>query len=459
MTQTIAAICSAPGPGVRGAIRVSGSLSSDLIRRVLGTSFEAGRLKRRGCFRGQYFDGVGSQPVLVLWMPGPRSFTREDVVEFHLPGSPPLLSRALERLFEVGAVAAQPGEFTRRAFENGRIDLTQAEGVLELVEASNESERRAAVALLSGGLSSRLTPLRDTLDDLRALCEASLDFDSDETGAVPEAELLERFDRADAGLTEALQWELARVNGIGSPRLVFAGAPNAGKSSLFNRLTAEGRALVTPHSGTTRDVLEAVWGVCGVECELVDAPGLEEIVSGPDARAQEMSRDRRDAADLLMWVVDATRTDVDSLLDEVRQLQSSVPILLVWNQIDRDLAKGEPPLDLQVFSKAWCAVSAESGAGLADLEQAAGELLGLAGVEDFSSDSGGVRELSIRHRANLELAQSELAQAREALHSGSPLDWIAETLRAATAALDGISGSTTAEDVLTRIFSRFCLGK
>ena len=457
--HTIAAICTAPGAGLRGAIRVSGSRAGQLVRQVVKQSFAGDQLAGRGCFRTQFFDGVGWQPVLVLWMPGPRSFTREDVAEFHLPGSPPLLARALERLLSLGAVTAKPGEFTRRAFENGRIDLTQAEGVLELVEASNEAERRAAVALLSGGLSARLVPLRDTLDDLRALCEASLDFDADETGAVPEVELLERFDRAQAGLKQALEWELARVSRLGHPRIVFAGAPNAGKSSLFNRLGTEGRALVTPHSGTTRDVLEATWSVLGVECELADTPGLDAAQSGPDQRAQELALDRRRAADLLLFVVDASRSDGATLLEELDSVQSSIPTLLVWNQIDRLPQGTQPSLELRGKAQAWCAVSAHSGTGLAELERAAGELLGFGEIKQGADESGRTRELSLRHRIHLERAQAELLRAREALRAQQPLDEIAEILRAATSALDGIDGTTTAEDVLTRIFSRFCLGK
>lgn len=413
-------------------------------------------------------------PALVLWMPGPRSFTREDVAEFHLPGTPALLSRALERLLELGAALAMPGEFTRRAFENGRIDLTQAEGVLELVEAESESERKAAAALLSGGLSERLKPLRDKLDDLRALCEASLDFDSEDTGAVPESELLQGFDDADAGLEEALGFELARVRSSGLPRIVFAGAPNAGKSSLFNRLGEAGEALVTDHSGTTRDVLETVWVVSGVACELADVAGLERGLREPERRAQELSRERRRGADLVLWVVDATRTDEEALLAEAHELQSEAKRLLVWSQTDRVEAAPEPPSGLLAASDRWCAVSAETGVGLRELASAAAKLLGLgaesAALSGAAADGGEVadsfvgggglaRELSVRHRASLVGARAEIESARTALQSGASLEFIAEILRSATEALDGISGSTTSEDVLDRIFSRFCLGK
>ena len=457
--HTIAAISTPPGGGERGVIRVSGEAAEDLLRAHVRGALPDAFPKRRCCFRADFLDGVGELPALVLWMPGPRSFTREDVVEFHLPGSPPLLARALDRLLHSGAKLAEPGEFTRRAFESGRIDLTQAEGVLELVEAANENERRAAVALLSGGLADRLRPLRETLDDLRALCEASLDFDSEDTGAVPLAELLEGFRTAMSGLREALSFELARVATLGRPRIVLAGAPNAGKSSLFNRLTGAGQALVTELRGTTRDVLESVWTLQGVECELADVAGLDAVNTGPDGRAQELSRDRREAADLLLWVVDATRRDLDRAALEAEELESGAARLLVWSQIDREAAASAPPDSLVRLAGRWCGVSAGEGLGLDELEAGTAELLGLSGQATSLDGAGITRELSLRHRASLEQALRELEGARAAVDSGRALEFVAEILRSASEALDGISGSTTPEDVLDRIFSRFCLGK
>jgi tRNA modification GTPase len=171
-TTTIAAIASPPGGALRGILRLSGPASAALARAVLASS---PRLPAtRTALRDRFDDGAGTQPVLALWMPGPRSYTREDVLELHLPGAEPLLGRALGRLLELGATPAQPGEFTRRAFLNGRLDLTRAEAVLELVEATNDAERRAATRLLAGGLAERVAALRDALDDVRALAEASL---------------------------------------------------------------------------------------------------------------------------------------------------------------------------------------------------------------------------------------------------------------------------------------------
>jgi len=208
-------------------------------------------------------------------MPGPRSFTREDVAEFHLPGSQPLLVAALARLLELGARPAAAGEFTRRAFHSGRIDLTRAEGVLALIRARNEAEVRSASALLFGGLARRIEGLRAELDGLRALCEASLDFDETDTGHVPEEELERRAAQGVRGLREAREWEERRAPASLVPRIVLAGRPNAGKSRLFNRL-ARGEVLVSDHAGTTRDTVNATWTLAGVDCLLVDTAGLAE---------------------------------------------------------------------------------------------------------------------------------------------------------------------------------------
>ena len=300
MAATIAAIASPAGAGLRGVLRISG----DQTRCIVDASCGTPSLAARGAFEVCFDDGRGVQPALLLWMPGPRSFTREDCAELHLSGSPPLLAAALARVLALGARLAEPGEFTRRAFENGRIDLSRAEGVLALVSARNEEQRRAASALLVGGLDERVAALRDGLDDLRALCEASLDFDESDTGHVPTAELADGARAVRRGLEEASAWEARRTPPSGAPRIVLAGPPNAGKSSLFNRLT-RGEALVSELAGTTRDTLTAEWNVGGSVCRLLDTAGVEEAEGEAPARAQEHARGARRRADLVLWLAPA----------------------------------------------------------------------------------------------------------------------------------------------------------
>lgn len=456
--STIVAVSSPPGGATRGVVRLSGPAAGDLVRATLRLDDQAA-LGGRGLYRGRFRDGRGEQPALLLWMPGPRSSTREDVAELHLPGSPWLLDAALARLVELGAELARPGEFTRRAFENGRIDLLQAEGVLELIAASSEAERRAAAGLLFGGLGRRVGRLRDALEELRALCEASLDFDAQDTVDVPLAQLLELGTRARALLSDALAWEERREPLSGLPRVVLVGAPNAGKSSLFNRLTGDGRALVSDLAGTTRDWLSGVWRVAGSDCRLIDTAGLDEEPSRtePDRLAQDKALEELARADLRLWVVDPAGPEAGGLDAAARRLAGSTPTLLVWSKLDRGVgppaARERPPVLASVE------VSARSGAGLERLEREAARALGLVASAAPTAGQADARALSLRHRRALSIARDQLEEALELLGGGHPLDLAAGALRLSTEALDGVSGRTTPEDLLDRIFARFCLGK
>ena len=445
MTRTIAAVSSPGGPGLRGVIRLSGPEAGDLLSRAL-----VGRPDpppRRAAFAARFDDGRGSQPCLVLWMPGPASYTREDVAELHLPGAPPLLSVALERLLELGCAAARPGEFTRRAFLNGRLDLTQAEGVLALVEAGGEAERRAALALIEGGLARRLEDLREGLEDLRSLAEASLDFDESDTGHVPTEELGRRADALLAQVSDALSWEVRRQAPSTLPLVVLAGRPNAGKSSLFNALVPGAEALVSSERGSTRDGLRGLWPAAGAEVLLQDAPGLDPAAEGADRRAQDLADRERRRADLVLHLVDAAGSDPLPEPDPRR--------LLLWSRCDRAEAR-RPPTGV-------LAISAHTGEGLEALGKRVARVLGLGADDTAGPASAGsaslVRELSARHRQALVGARRDLGLARELLEHRAPLDQVAETLRQATDSLDAIGGRTTPEDLLDRIFARFCLGK
>jgi len=447
MGTTIAAIASPPGGGARGILRLSGPRAGEIVRGVWRGP--APDLSRRGIHLGRFRDRRGEQPLLLLWMPGPRSFTREDVAEFHLPGSPPLLEAGLARLLDLGAMTAAPGEFTRRAFLSGRIDLTRAEGVLALVTAQNESERRAGCALLAGGLAERVSELRGRLEGLRALVEASLDFDPRETGHVPSDEIAAGLRGARSALEEALAFETVRAGRSGEPRIVLTGAPNAGKSALFNRLArarshGEG-AIVSPAAGTTRDVLEAEVDLGGVRCRLLDTAGqIESPASGPVERAaQAAGASARDSADLLLHVVDAASPAPGSPPGRAS--------ILVWNKIDLPGAPPRPPTE----EFPWVAISAERGIGIEALRAAAARSL----QGEPGEGTGLSRELFLRHREALLNATRALDHGQAEWEAGAPLEILAEELASATFGLDDISGRTTSEAVLERIFARFCVGK
>ena len=474
--DTIAAIATPPGPARRGIVRVSGPRAGALVRGTVRDELPRFEPERARLWAlGRFDDGRGLQPVTLLWMRGPRSFTREDVAEFHLSGAEPLLACALARLLALGARAAEPGEFTRRAFLNGRLDLSRAEGVLAMTEAGNEATRAAAALLLDGGLDERTAAIRERLLALLTLCEASLDFDETETGHVPAAELERDLRAAEAAVAEALDWEVRRAAPSALPRVLLLGAPNAGKSSLWNALTG-GRALVSPEAGTTRDALVGEWQLGRSPCLLIDGPGLEAAVSEPEKEPERAREDRaqddpsslsrmpqaaslhslsvkaqqlfervREQADLVLWVVDATRPAPASVPAGAR--------LLVWNKIDLPEAAARAsvavPDGLPV-----AAVSATRGAGLPELARIVERIL--AGEE---REGGATRMLFARHREALVRARAQLAEASDLLAAEAPLDLLAEALRASLAALDELSGRTLPEDVLDRIFARFCLGK
>lgn len=467
MRDTIAAIASPPGPARRGVIRVSGARAAELLLGCVRLPDGARpRLAERALFHAWLDDGRGEQPVLVLWMPGPRSYTREDVAELHLVGAEVLLAAALERLLELGARVAQPGEFTRRAFEHGRIDLSRAEGVLELVSASSAAEHRAALALLGGGLEQRLAPLRERLADARALAEAALDFSEDDTGAVPLPELAALVEALRAGLARTLEFEVERVAPPVLPRVLLVGAPNAGKSSLYNALVGAERALVTPIAGTTRDWLAARWSAGGVEVELVDTPGIDEAADGLDRTAQRRARELVATAALCVWAIDAG-TESEPRLDAAAQRlarRDAAPVAWLGAWTKRDALGPPGPREHALARRCetalpgcagWVALSAHRGVGIAELGASVARWL----RGSLHADTGVARELSARHRAALERALAELGEVERALQAHAAWDLAAEHLRRASEALDELSGRTTTEDVLDRIFARFCLGK
>lgn len=465
--QTIAAIASPPGGALRGIVRLSGPAAREIVA-ACARFADPGALSQRGAWRAQFHDGRGEQPLIVFWMPAPHSYTREDVAELHGWGASPLVDAVLERVLACGARLAEPGEFTRRAFESGRLDLTRAEGVLELVSASNEHERRAASALLFGGLSHHVDELRERLLDLRVLCEASLDFDEADTGHVPTEQLDALASAGLAALDDALQFERRRVRASGAPRVALVGAPNAGKSTLFNALCGA-QALVSALPGATRDVLRANWCCKGEVFELIDTAGLDpsspvaDADDDPDVQAQAAGRAALESADLVVVVMSSAPdaqgagAALELHLAGALRAQPGRPVVLAWSQCDRSGAVGAAPAALvQALGAARAvSVSAHTGAGLAALSESCRELL----LRPGAPDGGSLREISERHLRALDEARQTLRAARAALREGAPLDQVAQTVRRALDALDAIGGRTSPDDVLERLFARFCIGK
>jgi len=444
--DTIAALAAPRGAGRRAIVRVSGVRARELVRATCGAPPPA----ERSWTAVEFDDARGSQPGFLAWMPGPRSLTGEDVAEFHLPGNPHLAAAALRRLVALGARPALPGEFTRRAFLAGKLELSRAEGVLRLVEAEDRAEQRAASRLLAGGVAAHVEAARAALLELRALCEASLDFDESETGHVPAAELEACLGAATAEVERARRESALRPAEAGFARVVLVGAPNAGKSRLFNALAGGEHALVSSEAGTTRDPLRARVGTGAAAFELEDTAGVAPALTTPESGAQAATGRAARGADLGLWVVDAA-AELGPARAALAVLAPEQPVYLAWNKLDLAAARPAPPAEWLAEPRlvGWRGVSAQSGAGLAELA-----------AELARRVRGGVaRELAARHAAGLEAAAAALEEACAAWRERAALELIAARTRAASEALDELCGRTTAEDVLDRLFARFCIGK
>ena len=440
--DTIAAIATPPGHGGVGVIRVSGPRAHDLLC-ALTPPVPA---PRRAALR--HFRDAGGGAIdrgIVLWFPGPASYTGEDTAEFHGHGGPAVQDALLARLVELGARPARPGEFTERAFLNGRIDLAQAEAVADLIETADAAGARAAMRSLDGAFSRRVHALTDELTALRAWIEAALDFPEDDIDFLGDAELHRRIEAlcADVAATRAAAAEGRRlVEGL---TVVIAGAPNAGKSSLLNRLAGTDAAIVTEIAGTTRDALRESVRIEGVPLTLVDTAGLRSTDDPVESEGVRRARDALVRADRILLIVDST-----SPASELPNLPDDVPVTTIRNKVD---LSGEPPGAGPNAAPPVFHVSATTGAGIDPLRAHLREVL--AG----GADAGGAFSARRRHLDALDHAVTAIEAARAELVSSGAGELAAEQLRRAQECLGPITGTVTTENLLAEIFGRFCIGK
>ena len=455
-SSTIAAIATPPGSGGIGVVRVSGPVAAAVAHALLGRLPQP-RLATLGRFRDA--NGASLDEGLALWFPGPNSYTGEDVLELQGHGSPAALQLVLGAALATGARMAQPGEFTQRAYLNGRMDLAQAEAVADLIAAGSAAAARAAVRSLSGEFSDRVNALAMGLLQTRALCEASLDFpdERDVPVAVELAGPLASLEQACRALLEATRHGVRHSQ---APRVVLAGRPNAGKSSLLNALTHEDTAIVTPVPGTTRDVLQVEVELAGVGLTLLDTAGLRDTV---DVVEQEGVRRARAAvvnADLVLYLVDsadnealaAAADDIQAMnLDELPgQNAATERLLLVASKTD---LAGAGANDAALLPAAL-RVSTATGEGLDALRTEILRRLGRGSGEGVGAFSARERHVQAVREA---LHYLEAARAADNAKAGGEL--VAEELRLAQDALGAITGRTVPDDVLAEVFGRFCIGK
>ena len=450
VTDTIAAIATAPGRGAVGVIRVSGPSVPQIAESIVG-NLPAPRIAQFAHFLGQ--DGAPLDRGLVLYFPAPASYTGEHVLELQGHGGVLVLDSLLKRLLELGCRMARPGEFSERAFLNGKIDIAQAEAIADLIDAGSVEAARAAVRSMQGEFSAHIHELQAQITELRTLVEAAIDFPDEELDFVPGSELGRRiakiFMSFDAITAAARQGALLR-EGL---NVVIAGKPNAGKSSLLNKLVGDEVAIVTDQPGTTRDVLRQQVHLDGLPLNLIDTAGLRRAADVVEAEGVRRALAELERADRVLYMLDATllgESRASDLAAELDELPKGVPVTLVFNKIDLSGAQAsvdesrDPP---QVF------LSVRTGAGL-DLLRA--HLKSRAGYR--SGDSGALSARR-RHLDALERARTCVAQAAQTLAATRAFELFAEELRLAQLALGEITGEFSSDDLLGEIFGSFCIGK
>lgn len=480
--DTIAAIASARGGALRGILRVSGPQAAECVDRCVSldqsevvASGTASRLVdvQRACVlpaRWRLGDGPPELPGELYWWPNERSYTRQPTVEFHTIGSPPLLELALATVCAAGARLARPGEFTLRAFLAGRLDLTQAEAVLGVIDAVGSHDLDAALRQLAGGLTAPLKALRDRLLDLLAHVEAGLDFVTEDIEFISADELRRELNIAAAAVAELAGRMTSRHQSSDEPLVVLVGRPNAGKSSLFNALCGEAAALVANQPGTTRDYVErrVVWQ--GVACRLIDTAGLESYDDRPsaaatanlpssvddiEASAQRHSTRQRQEASVELFCLDASRSPDDWERVQLQQPpQAGSARLTLLTKIDMADALANDARNAKIDLSAAIRTSSRTGAGLDEVRRAVVTAL----QARLSAAEGVVAATAVRCRESLRRAAECLDRAA-ALVETTQEELVAAEVRLALEDLGEVAGAVYTDDVLDRIFSRFCIGK
>ena len=450
--ETIAAISTPPGRGGIGIVRLSGPdaavIAAQLVR--LRQPLEHARARLAEVLDEEAgAEAAAIDEAVVTFFAAPHSYTAEDLVEIAAHGSPVVLELLLKRALKQGARLAEPGEFTQRAFLSGKLDLTQAEAVRDLIEAQTLTQARQATSQMGGALSRRVAPVKMNLVELIALLEAGIDFAEDDVEVSAREEIARRIGLLTPPLT-ALEDSFARGRIVHDGlTLAIVGRPNAGKSSLFNRLVERERAIVTATPGTTRDTVSERISLDGIPLELVDTAGLREASGEAERLGIDRSREAMADAALVVVVLDAT----EPLNDEERSLLAAVEgrsAVVVANK--SDLVEAGRLLPDGVGLPAL-ATSALTGQGIPELRR---RILALA-TGGAAAETGALT--SLRHQQAIATARSALADAAQANTAAIPHEMILLDLYRSLWALDSLTGQTTPDDILTLIFSTFCIGK
>jgi tRNA modification GTPase len=454
--DTIAATATPMGEGGVAIVRISGPDAERIAREIFCRSGgRNGALRSHTLHHGiirEPKSGAVLDEVLLALMRKPRSYTGEDVVEVHCHGGPLLVRRVLELILSRGARHADPGEFSKRAFLNGRLDLTQAEGVLDLIRARTDKGLQLALGHLSGELSKWVGELREELLDLLVQLEAAIDFSEEEIGLLERDQVAARAEALKKKITRLVaSYEWGRLFREGA-RVGIAGRPNVGKSSLLNALLGEERVIVTSVPGTTRDVIEESINLGGLPVVIWDTAGIRQTTDQVERIGVDLSLKRLEEAEAVLVVVDGScplAPEDHYILSLLREKKG----LIIINKIDLSLQIDMQQLIKEAPDRDLVFVSAKEGKGLDELKLSLRELL----LGTWSEPP--VVVTNLRQKASLARAEEGIAGALKAIKEGLPSEIIAVELQAAREALEEVVGAITNDDILERIFSQFCIGK
>jgi tRNA modification GTPase len=457
-SDTIAAIATPPGTGGIGIIRISGTGAQAILQGVFTPSRPHAGLKSHTLYHGTVAgrDGQVLDEVLAVLMRAPRTYTREDVVELHSHGSSLVLSAILAEVLRLGARLAEPGEFTKRAFLAGRIDLTRAEAVIDLLQAKTSAGAELAAGQMRGLLFQRIEKIRGGLVDIMAVLEVAIDFPEDDVELLDRGHLLAQLaERVEEPLLELIAMaDRGKIYREGI-NIVIAGLPNVGKSSLLNALLQEERALVTPIPGTTRDTIEEFISIKGVPARLVDTAGIRAATESVEELGIQRARQKLRDADLVLFMVDASVPLSAEDLELYASLSDAARIVIL-NKIDLATQASIDAMAAQFAGTRPVRISARRHDGLSNLYDEV--------YRHIMGDASELREReacapNIRHQAVLEETLEACGRLRQAVVEGITVDLVAVEVQAALDSLGDIVGLTTPDEVLERIFAEFCIGK
>jgi tRNA modification GTPase len=459
--DTIAAISTPLGEGGIGIVRLSGKDSIELVERLFA-SYRNKSLKDLGSFRVTYghikdpSSGKEVDEVLATIMRSPHSYTREDVVEINCHGGMVTLRRILELTLKEGARLAEPGEFTKRAFLNGRIDLSQAEAVLDLIRSKTDESRKIAIEQLQGGLSEKITALRDRLKEICAHLEAYIDFPEDDIETASREYLPQLIQEVETELQKLLKtYDEARFFREGLSTVII-GRPNVGKSSLLNALLRKDRAIVTELPGTTRDVIEEYLNINGLPLRIMDTAGIRNVQDRAEKEGVKRSLQSIENADLVIAIFDGSESLRDEDFEVIEKIRDKNAVIVV-NKSDLPAAFDETALTSHLPSCNSCIlnISAIRGDGLDELKNR----IFNSSLKDLREGSDRVLVTNLRHKNAIENALLSLRIALSGLIESKPLEIVALELRDSLGRLGEIVGTVTTEDILDSIFQNFCIGK